>query len=396
MILFLIVPVYLLINYYIFRRSLKWMGSFTDLLRSKKFAIGYVVFYSALSMSLVIAFFLPINHFQRIVKLISNYWIGTMMYILLFMLLGDILKIILKKTGVITQRTVDSRKVFAITGTAIAAMITAVSLYGVFHAGQIYNTSYEVTVEKDGGSLEQLNVVLVADLHLGYNIGLAQMQKMTAMINEKNPDLVCIAGDIFDNDYDAVRQPEEIIEVLKTIKSKYGVYAVYGNHDIEEKLLGGFTVSRKERKQSDERMDEFMERANIKMLYDETVLIEDSFYLTGRLDYSNPGKTASTRKTPEEITEELDMSKPVIVLEHQPKQLQKLSELGVDMQLCGHTHDGQLFPGNLTVKLAWENPCGYMKKGNLHSIVTSGVGLWGPNMRVGTNAEVVDITVHFQ
>ena len=92
----------------------------------------------------------------------------------------------------------------------------------------------------------------------------------------------------------------------------------------------------------------------------------------------------------------MDKCKPIFVLEHQPKQLEELDSAGVDMQLCGHTHDGQLFPGNLTVKLFWENPCGYLKKGNLNNIVTSGVGVWGPAMRVGTDSEICVITVHFE
>ena len=101
------------------------------------------------------------------------------------------------------------------------------------------------------------------------------------------------------------------------------------------------------------------------------------------------------RKTPDEITAEMDKSKPIIVLDHQPKELRALADAGVDLDLCGHTHDGQMFPGNLTIKLMWENACGYLRKGKMHNIVTSGVGLFGPNMRVGTKAEICPITVHF-
>ncbi|MGN1132463.1 MAG: metallophosphoesterase, partial [Ruminococcus sp.] len=67
-----------------------------------------------------------------------------------------------------------------------------------------------------------------------------------------------------------------------------------------------------------------------------------------------------------------------------------------DLLLCGHTHDGQIFPGNLITKLSWENSCGYLKKGNMHNIVTSGVGVYGPYIRVGTHAEVVSIDVNFK
>ena len=75
--------------------------------------------------------------------------------------------------------------------------------------------------------------------------------------------------------------------------------------------------------------------------------------------------------------------------------LGELADAGVDIDLCGHTHDGQMFPGNLTIKLMWENACGYLQKGKMHNIVTSGVGLFGPNMRVGTKAEICPITIYF-
>ena len=89
------------------------------------------------------------------------------------------------------------------------------------------------------------------------------------------------------------------------------------------------------------------------------------------------------------------MTKPVIVLEHEPVEMEELAETGVDMQLCGHTHDGQLWPGTITINLFWENPCGYLKKGNMHSIVTSGIGVYGPAMRVGSRSEVCEINVDF-
>ena len=81
------------------------------------------------------------------------------------------------------------------------------------------------------------------------------------------------------------------------------------------------------------------------------------------------------------------------MLEHEPRQLQELADAGVDAQFCGHTHDGQMFPGNLTIKMLWENAYGYIKKDGMHSIVTSGVGIFGPNMRVGTKSEIYDIHI---
>ena len=92
----------------------------------------------------------------------------------------------------------------------------------------------------------------------------------------------------------------------------------------------------------------------------------------------------------------MDLSKPVIVIDHQPKELEELAQAGVDLDLCGHTHDGQVFPGNILVSLMWENSCGYLRKGEMHNIVTSGVGVFGPNMRVGTRSDICSIWVEFQ
>lgn len=64
--------------------------------------------------------------------------------------------------------------------------------------------------------------------------------------------------------------------------------------------------------------------------------------------------------------------------------------------MCGHTHDGQLFPGNILTKVVWENGCGYLKKGDMHSVVTSGLGVWGPDMRVGTKSEITEINIKFR
>lgn len=395
MIFLILVPLYLLVNYYILRRSLKWMGNFTKLLTRKWFVIPYILIYIFVSTSMLIAFWLPSSSFQRFMKVLSNNWIGTMMYALIFMGIADLGKLIGKWTGFLSKETVNSRKVFAVVGSIVMICVIGLSTYGVFHAQKLKKTTYEVSIEKSTGTMRQLNAVLIADLHLGYNVGVKQVTRMVNMINEMHPDIVCIAGDIFDNDYDALDQPEKLKELLRSIQTTYGVYACYGNHDIKEALLGGFQVTHSDKKVSDDRMDRFLADANIQLLNDQTVLINDSFYLMGRLDYSNPGKTADVRKTPAEMTQFLDKTKPILAIDHQPRELHEMANAGVDIDLSGHTHDGQMFPGNLTIKFFWENACGYIKKDAMHSIVTSGVGLWGPNMRVGTDAEVVQVIVNF-
>lgn len=394
MIAILLAPVYLLANYYLLRRVMGWVKAWFPFFRTARHWALPVAVQAFLACSIVIAFFLPEGRARRVMKLIGNYWLGVLLYVLLAVIAADLLRLLLgyvlpfKHIFVTTQ-------MHRIAGCVCALVILIASIWGVVNARIIHVTPYDVTVDKTVEGMDEMKVVLVADLHLGYNIGEKQMQQMVDRINEQDADLVVIAGDIFDNEWEAVEAPETIAATLRGIRSKYGVYACYGNHDIEEPVLAGFTFRQSEKKESDPRMDEFLKDANITLLRDEGMLIDGKFYLYGRPDAHRPGRGIETRKTPDEITAGLDKDKPIIVLDHQPKELQELADAGVDIDLCGHTHDGQMFPGNLTIKLMWENACGYLQKGKMHNIVTSGVGLFGPNMRVETKAEICPITIHF-
>lgn len=390
-------PIYILINFYIARWLLSWMQACNKHFNKRRIRVLVITIYTFFASALVIGFLLPPSPLERVMKLIGNYWLGVLLYIILTVLIGDAIRLVLKRQKKIPQEYIKAKRTFVIAGTICIIIISSVSIYGAINARIIRTTKYEVTINKKVEKMKNLKIALVADLHMGYNIGTPHIKNMVQKINKKNPDLVVIAGDIFDNEYEALDNPKKIVKALKSIESKYGVYATYGNHDIKEKILAGFTFSKKgEKKESDIRMDQLLEDANITLLRDEGVLIEDSFYLYGRPDYRRPGRGITIRKTPEEITKELDKSKPIIVADHEPNELEELADAGVDMDLCGHTHDGQIFPGNITTSLMWENSYGYMKKDNMHNIVTSGVGLFGPNMRVGTKAEVVIVDVNFK
>ena len=397
MIAILLSPFYILINFYIARWLLSWMQACNKHFNNKIIRVIIIVIYTFFAGSLLIGFLLPPNNLGRVFKLIGNYWLGVFLYIVLTVLIADAIRLVIKKTKKIPEQYIKSKRTFVIAGAICIFIIGGISIYGAINARIIHTTKYEITVNKKVKNIKNLKIALVADLHMGYNIGTHHIKKMVKKINEQNPDIVVIAGDIFDNEYESLDNPEQIIKTLRQLKSTYGTYAVYGNHDISEKILAGFTFSKKgDKKESDIRMDELLEDANITLLRDEEVLIDDSFYLYGRPDYRRPGRGITVRKTPQEITENLDQKKPIIVIDHEPNELQELADAGVDIDLSGHTHDGQLFPANLTNALMWENPYGYLQKDDMHSIVTSGVGLFGPNMRVGTIAEVVIVDVKFK
>ena len=392
---FLLAPFYILVNVYVVRWMIRWMGACSHIFQSAVFRAVFIIFYILIASSLLTGFLINKPEFlHRILKNTGNYFLGTFLYIILVIVVVDLVRLILKY--VFHARFLEFRSTFVITGFVCMALIILISVYGILHVGTIKVTPYEVTVNKKVKDMDSLKIVLLADTHFGYIINCRHAQKMVEKINAQDPDIVCIAGDIFDNDYDAISDPEGVCNALKSIKSRYGVYACWGNHDLDEPILAGFTFGGKKKDQADPRMEQLLRDANIHLLTDEAELIDDTFYVVGRNDSSRTHKLGGQRLSPAQLTKDLDLDKPVIFIDHQPKQLQETADAGADLDLCGHTHDGQIFPGNLFIHLFWENSFGYLKKDKMHNIVTSGVGVWGPDMRVGTNCEICPITVHFQ
>ena len=390
-------PIYILLNIYVLRWGYLWIGNCHHLFQSRIFRIILTVIYTLIALTPLTGFLIRKPAFlHRILKITSNYFLGIFMYILMVLFSIDIVRLILKYA--VHASWIQSRIVFATVGACCICIVIIISFSGIYHAKHIKVTPYKITVDKSAPDMDSLQIVLLADTHFGYNSGAVHAQEIVDKINEQNPDLVCIAGDIFDNEYDAVREPEKISEILRTIRSKYGVYACWGNHDLNEPILAGFTFKHKKedsKQLKDPRMKRFLQNSNIQLLEDEAVLIDNSFYVVGRKDASLIEKIEEKRKTPAQLTQKLDKDKTIIVIDHQPKELQDIADAGVDLDLCGHTHDGQTFPGNFTVKFLWENPCGYLQKGSMHNIVTSGSGVWGPAMRVGTDSEICTLNLIF-
>ena len=387
-------PLYILINAYVVRWMIRWMGACHKLFQTMAFRVTFVGVYIILATALLTGFLIqkPVK-LHRILKHIGNYFLGTFVYILMVIAVVDLGRLIFKY--LFHASFIEQRSTFVITGLICTILIISLSVYGILHVPHIKTTPYKVNVAKTADGMDSLKIVLLADTHFGYSMGTAQAKRIVKKINAENADVVCIAGDIFDNDYDAISDPDTLKNILKGIKSKYGIYACWGNHDLNEPILAGFTFNGKEDNYNDPRMEEFLTDAGIHLLNDESVLIDNKFYIVGRQDASRCKKTEGSRQTPAQLVHGLDQSKPIIFIDHQPKELAETAAAGVDLDLSGHTHDGQMFPGNLITHLFWENSCGSLQKGSMLSIVTSGAGIWGPNMRVGTDSEICLITVDF-
>ena len=352
-------------------------------------AIVYIV----LSLLPVMGAFIPDSPVKFRLQAAGNIWLGFVIYFNNFLL---ILCLILEIVRLISRRT--GKGIPHLTALVISLAGGLILLgYGMKHAQDTVVTEFDITMEKSAGEYSDLDVVLIGDLHLSVNSHLSTIERMVELINEQDADAVVIAGDIFTSSYEGLKDSDKYAAVLRGIQSKYGVYAVYGNHDVEETLFGGFPISPISEAFRTKEMEQFFEECNFTVLYDETVSIADgNVQITGRIDGEKAGDGTTNRKSPEEVLKDTDPEKPVLVLQHEPVEFAELKKYGADLALCGHTHAGQIFPGNLIVPFFNENAYGYKEVGGLDTIVTSGVGYYGPPMRVGTDSEVAVVHLHFK
>jgi predicted MPP superfamily phosphohydrolase len=213
--------------------------------------------------------------------------------------------------------------------------------------------------------------VAECDIHLGISIDKKRLQGYVKMINDQHPDIVLLAGDVSDRSMIPVIK-QNMLEEFRSIKSKLGVYAINGNHEHYAETPTATA--------------DYLKEAGIIVLRDSACLVDSSFYVVGRDD-----RSYANRKSLNEIVKGLDPKYPRILMDHQPYHLEEAEKNNIDLQLSGHTHNGQFFPGNLFVRKMYELGYGYLKKGKTQYYVSSGLGLWGPQYRIGTQSELVVI-----
>ena len=362
-------------NYYIARKIFQWLSLVFPYINTKLYVSIYI--FIAFSMILV---FLPLpSGVKNVVSWISAHWMGIFIYLLIFILLANLVILIGSMVKIIPSPLPQSIRFYA--GLIVVLLTTSFVSYGIYNANQIKHVSYDIQMNGDYLS-EAIKIVLISDLHLGAVNSEKRLESIVENIKKLEPDIICIAGDIFNDDFSAIQNPEEAIDLLKSITTKYGVYASLGNHD------GGSTF---------DEMVRFLEKSDIRLLNDEQVIIDDKFILIGRVDPSPIGGFGVLQR--KDITDILssinDTNMPIVVMDHTPTKLEQYSGT-IDLVLSGHTHKGQMFPGNLITNAIFEVDYGHYQKdaGSPQVIVTSGVGTWGMPMRVGSNNEIVSINLH--
>ncbi|MDR2389087.1 MAG: metallophosphoesterase [Tannerellaceae bacterium] len=232
-----------------------------------------------------------------------------------------------------------------------------------------------VTLPKtmDGG-VDSLRVVMMSDLHIGDFIGKEMVQRYVSLSNAQHPDLVVLVGDWLDYE-SRTAEREHIEEDLQQLRAPKGVYAVNGNHE--------YRANRHAKRK-------WIGKTGATLLVDSVVCLPGAFYLVGRDDFIN-----RKRQPLHSLLKPLRGDLPVVVLDHQPYSLAETAMNQADLCLCGHTHNGQLWPYSLLMKWIYECPYGYYRKGNTQFYVSSGIGVAGAPFRVGTVSELVVLHILF-
>ncbi|MDR2791963.1 MAG: metallophosphoesterase [Tannerellaceae bacterium] len=231
-----------------------------------------------------------------------------------------------------------------------------------------------LTIPKHVPERDSLTIVLMSDLHIGEIVGKEWVRRYVELSNAQCPDIVVLAGDLIDYE---VRFAEAMHaeDDLRRLHAPLGVYLVYGNHEYRANYIA------KQR---------WLHTVGATVLVDSVASPDSLLYLVGRDDYINPQRAtlASLMRLP-------DRSKPLIVLDHQPNTLNESAMNGADLCLHGHTHNGQIWPAPLLLRLVYDCPYGYCRKGATQYVVSSGIGIAGQPYRIGTRSELVVLHLHF-
>ena len=267
-----------------------------------------------------------------------------------------------------------------------AAVLLAISALcsGWYLDHHVWKTEYNLSTQKN---IKDIKVLMFADSHIGTTFDAIGFAKHISEMQKQNPDLVIVAGDFVDDD----TSKENMIaasKALGSMKTTYGIYFVFGNHD------KGYYGAQRRGFSANELIDE-LEKNGIKVLRDEVVPVADAFYVIGRRDFSEVKEQSGKRMSMAELVKDLDKSKYMIVADHQPADYDNQANSAVDLVLSGHTHGGQLFPFNYVGKWIGANDAiyGLEKRDNTDFIVTSGISDWAIKFKTGTKSEYVVINL---
>jgi predicted MPP superfamily phosphohydrolase len=257
-------------------------------------------------------------------------------------------------------------------GIWIFATALLVSAYGVWHAKQIKVAHYDVALPNLPTEWKGKRALWISDLHLGQIHGPQFAAKVAKAVMTQKADIIFVGGDMYDGT--GAPDPYDLAKPLEALRAPWGVFYITGNHEEFGDNTG------------------FIHSANavgMRVLMDELVNIH-GLNIIG-VDYRNANDPARFKEILRDL--ELESDKPSILLKHEPNNLKIAEEAGVSLQISGHTHYGQQWPFGYLAQLSYQGYAYGLKNfGNMQQLTSSGIGTWGPPLRIGSDAEIVLIT----
>jgi predicted MPP superfamily phosphohydrolase len=368
---------YGLVNYYIFLRGLQAIPAGTHA------RIIYIIIFLIVALSFIAGRTLEnywLSPLSGALVWVGSFWLAAMLYFVLGLVVLDLLRLanyIIPFTPSFVREHYAEAKLIAcavLTGGVLITLFT-----GHLNALRPEIRKLSFSIPKKVPGTRRMKIAAASDIHLGTIIGRRRLDAIVEEINRLDADLVLLPGDVVDEDLAPVIK-ENLGESLRKIRSRYGVYAVTGNHE----YIGGAKEA-----------CAYLEEHGIRVLRDTSVTINGLVTLVGREDRSMSQFLGKRRKPLAEIMAHADTRLPVILMDHQPFHLEEGAAQGADLQLSGHTHHGQLWPFNYITRAVYEVSWGERQIGNTHVYVSCGVGTWGPPVRTGNRPEILDITLEF-
>jgi predicted MPP superfamily phosphohydrolase len=314
-------------------------------------------------------------------------WMGAMFFLLVALLGADIVRLLATlasrwfaaANGFDGSRRVFTARVLASAALASVGGVTAAAIQAT--RGRIAVKRVEIVLQRLPPSLDGTRIVQMCDMHVGGLLGREFVERVVRTANDLAPDIIAVVGDLVDG---TVEQLRPALVSMASLRARHGVFFVTGNHE--------YYSSSGARAWMDE-----LDRMGLQVLRNQRVAIgngPEGFDLAGVPDH---GASRFPKDGPaEDIAGALagrDPSRAVVLLAHQPVSIHKAASLGVDLQLSGHTHGGQIWPWGALVRLQQPFIRGLHRIGESQLYVSCGTGFWGPPMRLGAPAEITEIVL---
>ncbi len=373
----IVLTIYGLINFYIYIRGLQAIPAGSGFRSWYQWGFWIVVSFYILGRFLEKIY---MSFLSDVLVWAGSFWLAAMLYFFLLVFFYDLLRMVNHFIPFFPAwLTADMSKTKAWLFIGSVSLTGLLVLSGFINARMPRVKTLDIVIDKQSQHMEKVHAVVMSDIHLGTIIGKKHFARIVKRVNALNPDIILLPGDILDEDLEPVLR-QNIGETLKQLKAPLGVYAIMGNHEHIGGASAAFT---------------YLQEHGLIILRDSVARINDSFYLAGREDRDHARFGGDGRMTLKELLQDLDPDIPLILLDHQPYYLEEAAKRGVDLQLSGHTHHGQLWPLNYITSAIFTISRGYGKIGNMHAYVSNGVGTWGPPVRIGNRPEIVSIQIHF-